>query len=56
MITCMQAAEKEKNNLFKSGQIIQMDIIKGVISASTKLAKRANEDEKLYIAFRKINA
>ena len=30
MITCMQPVEKEEITLFKSGQIIRMDIIRSV--------------------------
>ena len=35
MITCMQPVEKEEITLFKSGQIIRMDIIKSVSKKTT---------------------
>ena len=35
MITCMQPVEKEEITLFKSGQIIRMDIIKSVYQKTT---------------------
>ena len=35
MITCMQPVEKEEITLFKSGQIIRMDIIKSVYKKLT---------------------
>ena len=35
MITCVQPVEKEEITLFKSGQIIRMDIIKSVYQKTT---------------------
>ena len=35
MITCMQPVEKEEITLFKSGQIIRMDIIRSVYKKTT---------------------